>query len=483
MSGAWIVKPLSQWPVTFKAPALVAIFMVAISLLISDRVMTRLAETQERHLRELSDTYLDGLSSAIQPFVLAEDVWEVFDSLDRAQSLYAGLNAVETVVLNPSNRVIAASHPAKFPTGSDFPRLMIEKLDHIPIQLDPHSGKGFALRNIVVQGRKIGSIYTEVDGSQLLAERDNVRRTLLLTNIGLTILLTALGYFAVRRMLSPVKTLGNHLSQSVTGPVTAIPDSLLGSPQSEFGTLFRRYNAMVSAIDEREHLAKRLAEEEKLSSLGRLASGMAHEINNPLGGLLNTLDTLSRYADRPAVRANSIRILERGLRDIQRIVQAALLTYQGEDHFVQRDDLEDLKLLIRPQLERRSVHLDWANGIDVNLNIPAAALRQAVLNLLLNAIEAAEGGGRVKFSAKAGEESLNIEISDSGRGMPSKFKTYLEQGSAAAPLEAGSGLGLWMVRRFMDDVRGTITVASPPEGGTIIILAIPLIQHELQDVA
>jgi hypothetical protein len=82
-----MIAMVGRWPVTLKAPALVAMFMIAISVLVSDRVMSRLEETQERHLRELSGAYLDGITSSIQPFVLREDVWEVFDSLDRSQAL------------------------------------------------------------------------------------------------------------------------------------------------------------------------------------------------------------------------------------------------------------------------------------------------------------------------------------------------------------------------------------------------------------
>jgi signal transduction histidine kinase len=434
-------------------------------------------------MRELSNTYLDGLSSAIQPAVLAEDVWEVFDSLDRAQNLYAGLKAVQTVVLNPANRVIAASQPEKFAVGSEFPAALIEKVALTPMQLEATSGRGFALRNMIVQGRRIGAIYTELDGSGLLAERAHVWRTLLLTNTALTVFLTAIGYFAVRRMLAPVKTLSSHLSPRAGDPISAIPVGLHGSADSEFGILFRRYNAMVDAINERQHLAKMLAEEEKLASLGRLASGMAHEINNPLGGLLNALDTLRQYADRPAVRTKSIRILERGLHDIQRIVQAALMTYRGKDLFLQRDDLEDLKLLIRPQLERRRVELSWTNEVETSLDIPAAALRHALLNLLLNAINAAADGGMVSFHARVDGHSLDIEILDTGKGMPTEFKAYLEEGNAAAPLEGRHGLGLWMVRRFLDEARGRIAIVAAPQGGTKISLAIPLTKPELQHVA
>lgn len=304
--------------------------MLRLDAFASDRVMTRLGESQERHLRELSGAYLDGLSSSLQPAVLQEDVWEVFDGLDRAKALYAGLDAVLTIVMNPDSRVIASSVPASFPTGSAVPPSLLERFKRGKlIQADYHAGKGYAFRELTLQGRPIGSIYTELDISRILAERVEARRVLLLTNGLLTLGLAALGYLVVRRAIAPLNTLSHHLGRGIEGELTPVPDRLLGSPKSEFGYLLRRYNALAVAVNERRQYADQLAENEKLASLGRVASGLAHEINNPLGGMLNTVNALKRHGREPGVLAESIEILERGLRSIRDVVRATLLTYRS----------------------------------------------------------------------------------------------------------------------------------------------------------
>ncbi len=154
--------------------------------------------------------------------------------------------------------------------------------------------------------------------------------TLLATNGLLTLAMAALGYFTVRRMVRPIKILSQHLDRGQRGPVEAIPDHDVDGYGPEFSRLFRRYNAMVRGVNEREVLATRLSEEERLASLGRLASGIAHEINNPLGGMFNALDALKRHGDREAVRQTSVRLIQQGFSGIRDLVRSTLVTYRAD---------------------------------------------------------------------------------------------------------------------------------------------------------
>ncbi|MGA7328935.1 MAG: HAMP domain-containing sensor histidine kinase [Rhodomicrobium sp.] len=473
------------WPVTLKVPALVALFMIGISVVLSDRVMTRLAESQERHLAELSGAYLDGLSSSLQPAILQEDVWEVFDGLDRAKELYAGLDGVLTVVMNPDRRVIAASAPSTFPAGADVPAALLRRFQQgKAIQADYKAAKGYAYRELTVQDRPIGAIYTELDISRIMAERADARRALLVTNGLLTLGLAALGYLVVRRVIAPLNTLSQHLGHGIEGELKPVPDRLLGSSNSEFGYLLRRYNALAAALNERRQYAERLAENEKLASLGRVASGLAHEINNPLGGMLNTVSVLKRHGREPGVLAESIEILERGLQSIRDVVRATLLTYRSNlSNILRRDDFEDLKLLIKPEIEKKALTLEWHNDLGADAALPATGLRHVTLNLLLNACAATERNGTVGFDAAIEGGKLAISVSDTGAGLPANFKEYLEAGDAAVPLERGRGLGLWIVKRSVMDMGGAIAVEHPASGGTIIRLGIPVGVRELKDVA
>lgn len=476
----------SEWPITIKVPLLVMLLMLAISFVISNTVLTRLAETQERHLQTLSRAYLDGLGGTLSPLILREDVWEVFDTLDRARSVYAGLNALTTIVLNPANRVIAASDPMAFPTGQPLGSRFLQGLDKSgKLLIDEDKRTARMLDAVILQGQQVGSLYTELDVSTLMAERQSVLWQLIATNAALMLFLMAVGYWAVRRMVQPVRTLGTFLDRGSDGPVEIIPDAQLLSPTSEFGRLFRRYNAMARAANERLHLAERLAERERLASLGRLASGMAHEINNPLGGLFNALDAIKRYGDRESVRESSIKLLERGLNGIRDVVRATLMTYRQPDEprALKCEDIEDLRYLIQPALRQKGLTLEWRNALEGDLPLPAASVRDTILNLLLNACAVSSEGGLISFTAQPNRQGLEISVNDCGPGMPEAYGNFLENGSSTGgPMKAGSGLGLWMVRRLLDATGGSAKVEASA-AGTTVRLTFPLEMEDARHVA
>ena len=102
-------------PLALKIPLVVTVFMAAVAIFVSERVLTRLEEAQTRHLNDLATVYLDGLASSLADPVVREDVWETFDILDRARQTHAGMKPTETVVANSDGRVLASSKPSRGP--------------------------------------------------------------------------------------------------------------------------------------------------------------------------------------------------------------------------------------------------------------------------------------------------------------------------------------------------------------------------------
>ena len=232
---------MPSWSVAVRVPVVVAFLMLAISVMVSNRVLNRLEDTQERNLRELSSAYLDGLSASLIPSVVREDVWEVFDTLDRSRERYRGLNVQWAAVTNSDNRTIAASSPDEFPPLEALPADTVAMFSaRQEVLLDETGMQARMMRSLIYQDREIGRIYAVADISALMQERSDTLRELILTNVALTLLLVAFGYYFMRKMLKPVGLLSGYLARSKDGSMSSIPDDVLDREGREFRELFTR---------------------------------------------------------------------------------------------------------------------------------------------------------------------------------------------------------------------------------------------------
>ena len=315
---------VANWPLAWKAPLLAAGLLIGVAFVISQLVLNRLESDQENNLRRLTSAYLDGLSTAVLRSAIHADVWETFDALDRARDRYAGLKVRFAIVALPNGKVLAASDPLKFPVQSPVPADVEERF---PTQdgliIDTASGSAWLARSLREEGYSVGRILAEIDISELLRVRRQVLLTLLAVNACLALGFATIGSFALRRMLKPLSVLSGYVERVRAGRADPIPESKRQHISREFDLLFDRFNAMARALNEHEELASHLADQEKYAVLGKLASGMAHEVNNPLGGLFNALDTLRRYGNDAKVREATLNLLERGLTHIRNVVRSS----------------------------------------------------------------------------------------------------------------------------------------------------------------
>jgi signal transduction histidine kinase len=464
------IARIASWPLAWKVPLLVAGLMVGIAVMISQVVLSRLASDQENNLRVLTDTYADGLSAAVLPPTIRADIWETFDALDRARSHYSGVDTRFVVVELPDGTVLAASDPGRFPVRSTFPAEFAQHfLTKGGLAIDDRAGRAWLSRTLLVEGFSVGRILAEIDIAELLRVRRDVLRALVLVNGALTLVFAAIGYFALKRMLKPLSVLTSYVERVREGCAEPIPEGSRPRIATEFRQLFDRFNAMARALNERESLAARLAEQEKYAVLGRLASGMAHEVNNPLGGLFNALDILRRHGGDASVRESTINLLQRGLVHVRNVVRSSLVIYRREDSSPSTGaaDIDDLRLLIEPEAVRKSITLDWSNKLRGKLPVAAGSIRQATLNLLINACAATPSGGSVGLSADVEEMALVIEVRDDGPGLPSALARFLVAPPDEA-MPAGDGLGLWIVRRLVADEDGAIQVVRDANPRTIV---------------
>ena len=478
---------IAAWPLVIKVPVLVAGLMVTIAVLTSQVVLWRFAQDQESNLRLLTSAYLDGLSAAVLPPLVRRDTREVFDALDRARGgRYAGFEPRFAILELPNGTILASSDPRRFPVQSVVPDELHRRFaagDGLAI--DPGTGRAWLARTLLIEGLPAGRLFTEVDIADSLRVRREILLTLVLVNGCLTLAFALGGYFVLKRMLQPLSVLTGYVEQIREGRVEPIPAGYRSRVASEFTQLFDRFNAMARAVSERQTLAAHLAEQEKSAMLGRLASGMAHEVNNPLAGMLNAIDTIQAYGHEPAVLQTSLDFLKRGLAGIRNVVRATLVTYKGrsETGVLTAIDLDDLRFLVQHETGARHLHLEWDNRIAEPLSIDGPAVRQITLNLLLNACAASPDGGLVGVAVSHCAGKRRIAVADRGPGLPEDMAALLHQDAPApAPSSESKGLGLWTTGHLVRRLGGHVDVEYPGVGTRVVVTLSVGLREEL-DVA
>lgn len=460
------------WPITIRVAVATAVLMVLLGIVASHQVLSTLGRLQDARLQEYARLHVEGLAVALGPFALHKDVWEVYDTLDRARTNVSGERILFTVVADDRGRVLAATDPGRAPVDAEVAAF---EEDAVPVG-EITAANGSAVVRVTaplsVQGRGVGRIVTELDVSDLVAQRRAAALALLAGNAGATMILVLAGYLVMARMLKPVELLAQHMGEA-GGTPHPIPDAAIPRSDTVLSRLLRNFNDMAGAIDARTEAERRLAERERFVSLGRLSSSLAHEINNPLGGLLNATDTIRTYADRPDVVRQSADLVDRGLRHLRDVSRAILeenrLDRSGR--LLSGSDFEDLRLLFEPETTRRGQRLEWNvdGGNDILQCLPSGPVRQIALNLLLNASSAAPEGGAVSLSVREESDRLALAVSDDGPGLSDTARARL---MSEAPIEPGGGVGLRLVRDLVTGLGGAV-VCDRSDGRTEITVSLP----------
>lgn len=379
---------MGRIPLSLRLPIFAASLMILLGIIASQMVLTTLSRVQDARLREIADLHVESLFVALGPLVLRDDIWGVYDILQRASGEDVDQRMVFTAVTDEDGRVIAATDPRRAPLDETLPAGF--ELAQAPVNLTiSGDGKELVLTApLVYEGRVLGDIFTELNVSDLIAQRRIAGRFLLAGNAIATAVLALLGYVAMRRMLRPIARLARRM-QDTAQSLEPFAAADIPRGDTELTRLMQTYNAMVAAMNAKAETERRLAERERFVSLGRLSSSLAHEINNPLGGLLNATDTITEYAGRPDVVRQSASLLKRGLEHLRDVVRATL-EHNRLDRAsapLTREDFDDLHLLIGPEIKREQQTLGWRVDVDDErmAQVASAPMRQIALNLLLNA--------------------------------------------------------------------------------------------------
>lgn len=242
-------------------------------------------------------------------------------------------------------------------------------------------------------------------------------------------------------------------------------------------TLENSYMKLREQADQIIEIEEQLRRADRLSALGELSAGMAHEIRNPLGSIKGTAEILRDgvAADDPKLEFAEILIrevdrLNRVLEDFLRFARPMPVEH---GRFSLRAVVHDVLDLTRQQASRNHVEVHIALDEDVEIPGHGEQIKQTLLNLVLNALQAMPGGGRLEISSKKLHNEIRIKVSDNGPGIALEDRERIFN-PFVTTRDGGTGLGLAITQRIVRGHDGHILLDSAPGQGASFTVCLPL---------
>lgn len=230
-----------------------------------------------------------------------------------------------------------------------------------------------------------------------------------------------------------------------------------------------------------EELKRQQAESEKLAATGRMATRIAHEINNPLGAIKNSFLLIKDAISQDHPYYEYVGRIDREIDRIARIVREVFHLYKPEQEparvFSANEAIEDVVELLKADSREHSVNITVDMPQDVlEVRLPRGAVVQVLYNILSNAAKASPTNGRVKVIARGTEQHVNIRVIDQGCGIPAEigpriFEPFFTTRSASP--DQGLGLGLSISRSLVQAMGGRLEFQSRVGQGTVFRILLP----------
>lgn len=251
----------------------------------------------------------------------------------------------------------------------------------------------------------------------------------------------------------------------------------------EPGTLVHHFNLLAERLAQsRRELVEahlQIYQAEKLASIGRLASGVAHEINNPLNGIKSCLYLIQQEPGDSTQNAEYLGLVGEGLDHIEAVVDKLLgFSRQQSGRRVDVDVNEAITTVLSLLAYRlKSGSVKVVLNLDPKLGTVAAdphLIQEVMMNLLLNGLDAVGEDGRIEVETATVGDAVRVRVTDNGAGIPEEnLVRVFEPFFSTKEPGKGTGLGLSVALGIVEAHGGTLSVQSPPGEGATFILSLP----------
>ncbi len=446
---------LPRLPYRIQIPLGLALAVTLSVMLVSVVAAQISARTARQEIVTTVQRVMDVLGAQARSLLVAEDTWRAFALLRNTGALLpnAGKGYSRAAILDAEGRFLAGSDPRRLPTGEQALGTSVnghalppahDLLE--PRKLDAADGGMALVRPIRSEDDKvIGFVLAEVDAAAFEPDWPALGMPAVIGAALAVVILVPVGWVAGHRMAQPVAQMANCIAQIGRVDLATLQDRVPRVEDPELGRIAGAVRRLLAEMSVREANEQRALSAERLAAVGRITAAVAHEINNPLAGLLTAIRTLRLQVDAPETRLRTVDLIERGLNQIRTMTAALLPQARVEDRCMSPTDLEDVTTLARATATLHRVSLTSVFEDAADLHVPSTVFRQVMLNLLLNAIKAAGEDGRVHAVLSWDTQAVRLVVANTGQVMSSD---ELQQRLHAEDRNDPHGFGLWICKEF-----------------------------------
>ena len=465
------------------------VMMLLLSLL-SLAMLFAIYSHGERTLMKEIEQHTNDLTTAIKMSVEELTSQEQTDEArlrDYVQQLnQKGVNEIS--IISNEEEIIASSNPKKVGKKIDPKRKDLLITAKLGEDLGPTAKQKTQniLIPVIVNNEQVGYVHIKMvlDDFTNLLKSNNLKRliaTIFVFTIGI-----AVSLFLSWKYTAPIHEVVNAAKAVAAGDLSK---KLEVKRNDEIGELTKSFNEMIEKLRLQKELEDRLNQAEKLSALGQFASGIAHEIRNPLNFINLSIDHVRKKFSPKDLKEkeNFSRLMLKVKDEIRRLndLISNFLNY-GRPIKLNLKETELKKIIAEiTALAEQKMQMDKINiKIDIPKNIPQLIIDKdqikiCFINVILNSIQAMPKGGSLTIKARTnqGDGNLDIIFTDTGSGidiqdMDKIFDPYF------TTKDVGIGLGLALTKKIINEHKGEIFIYSRPGVGTNLTIRLPLVNEE-----
>lgn len=331
-------------------------------------------------------------------------------------------------------------------------------------------------------------LVIETDSHTVFASIENMRHSIWLLLGVLLVISLLISVWAAWRLAQPVHDLANVITRYADGEhQTRYQDKR----SDEIGIAGKAFNYLTASLKkaetERDKAERQARQSERLASVGQLAAGIGHEINNPLMNIMSLAALIEQSVKQDEQAASDLKLLQKEGKRCARIVQG-ILSFARETEpdyreFDMSELIEETLSLVQHRIETAEITMITDLQQHLNMTGDMNQLQQVLVNIILNAVQASSAGGSIHIKSYKSIDYVAVEIIDTGTGIDEKQMTKVFDPFFTTKQEGeGTGLGLSVSYGIVKHHGGTIHLENNQSAGLKVVILLPFhAQSDMDD--